>query len=434
MKRARRNIAVVMLSLMTALTLWGNHPWLSRVYEYRPAPGQFINTLPLCRVGEPVDSVLARCQVSICGRIDTTVTVIRDVVYTRIDTVWAESMISLGGYGGYVVMGFDHPVVNMHTYDFEIWGNAFYSNQTSSGGSCEPGIVMVGVDADGNGVPSDGDKWYELAGSDYYHPATQHDYTITYYRPDENKPRTPSQTDPSLNDTTYIRWTSNDVNPDSTSGYMSRNTFHQQPYWPLWLQGEETLTYSGAKLRCNAVDHGGSDGNPYFVLNYFDWGYVDNLPNNPNRLAEEGTGYNPGFKIDWAVDENGNHVNLPYIDFIKVYNAVNQYCGWLGETSTEVAGGIDFHPEAPMPTHLPGDVNEDGEVNISDVDVVIGCILGRESSLQTDVNHDGEVNISDVDVVIGCILGRESSLQTDVNHDGEVNIGDVDAIIYYILN
>ena len=54
-----------MVALMSAFTVFANHPWLKRVYEYRPAPGQFINTMPVCRVGEPVDSVLARCQASI---------------------------------------------------------------------------------------------------------------------------------------------------------------------------------------------------------------------------------------------------------------------------------------------------------------------------------------------------------------------------------
>ena len=388
---------------MTVLTMWANHPWLTRVYEYRPAPGQFINTLPLARVGEPVDSVLARCRASICGRIDTTTQIFQGQVITRIDTVWAESLISLGGYGGYVIVGFDHPVVNMHTWDFDIQGNAFYSDMMVSGGSCEPGIVMVGVDTDGDGVPSDGDKWYELAGSEYSHPKTQHDYTITYYRPDENKPKTPSATDHSLIDTTYIRWTSNDINPDSTSGYMSRNSFHMQPYWPLWLQGEETLTFSGTKMRCNAVDIGGNDGNPYFVQFCFPWGYVDNLPNHPSRQPGV-DGYNPGFKIDWAVDEQGRHVNLTHIDFIKVYNAVNQYCGWIGETSTEVAAGIDYHPDAVMPPVITGDVNGDGEVSVSDINSVIDVILGGATLPSADVNGDGEVGVSDVNALIGIII------------------------------
>lgn len=400
----KRNIAAWMLLVMSAVTMWANHPWLVRVYDYRPAPGQFINTMPLCRVGEPIDSVLARCQASICGHVDTTTTTFHGQTITRIDTVWAESMISLGGYGGYVIVAFDHPVVNMHDYDFEIWGNAFVSDRETHGGSSEPGIIMVGIDSDGDGVPSDADKWYELAGSEYNHPKTQHGYTITYYRPDEGKQRTPSHVDPFLNDTTYISWTSNDVNPDSTSGYMSRNTYHNQPYWPLWLQGEETLTFTGTKLRCNAVDLGGNDGNSYFVQYFFDWGYADNLPNN-TAIAAQGDGIcNPGFKIDWAVDEQGRHVNLTHIDFIKVYNAMNQYCGWMGESSTEVAGGIDFHPDAELPTTLRGDVNGDDEVNIADINAVVDVILSGTLIQAADVNSDGEVNVSDINAVIDCIL------------------------------
>lgn len=394
---------LAVLAVLTALTVWGNHPWLTRVYKYHPAPGQFVNTLPVARVGEPVDSVLARCQASICGYIDTTTTTFHGETITRIDTVWANGMVTLGGYGGYVIVAFDHPVVNMHTWDFDILGNAFYSDQMVSGGSCEPGIVMVGVDMDGDGIPSNGDSWYELAGSEYNHPSTQHDYSITYYRPNEGKPRTPSTTDPSLIDTTYIRWTSNDVNPDSTSGYMSRNSFHMQPYWPLWLQDEETLTFNGGKLRCNAVDIGGTDGNSYFVQYCFAWGYADNLPNQPSHLPGV-EGFNSGFKIDWAVDDQGRRVNLTHIDFIKVYNAVNQYCGWIGETSTEVAGGIDFHPDAELPTVLYGDVNGDGEVNIGDLNAVISVIIAGNANSAADLNRDGEVNIGDANTVLDLIL------------------------------
>jgi len=403
MMKQMRNLMMAVLAMSAAFTAWGNHPWLSRIYEYRPAPGQFVNTMPVARVGEPVDSVLARCHAAICGRVDTTTTTFHGQTITRIDTVWAEGMISLGGYGGYVIVGFDHPVVNMHTWDFDIMGNAFISERESGGGSCEPGIVMVGVDADGDGVPSDGDRWYELAGSEYDHPKTQHNYSITYYRPDESKQRTPSTTDPDVIDTSYIQWTSNDVNPDSTSGYMSRNRYHMQPYWPLWLRDQETLEYSGSKLRCNAVDIGGEDGRSYFVQYFFDWGYADNLPNNPAHLPGV-DGFNPGFKIDWAVDERGRHVNLTHIDFVMVYNAVNQYCGWIGETSTEVAGAVDFHPDAEMPATMAGDVNGDGEVNISDINALIDVIVTGQDAPAADVNGDGEVSISDINAVIDIIL------------------------------
>jgi hypothetical protein len=87
-----------------------------------------------------------------------------------------------------------------------------------------------------------------------------------------------------------------------------------------------------------------------------------------------------------------------------VYNAVNQYCGWIGETSTEVAGGIDYHPDAPMPQPLPGDVNGDGEVNISDVNALIDVILTGTLSQGADIDADGEVTISDVNALIDLIL------------------------------
>ena len=52
-----------------------------------------------------------------------------------------------------------------------------------------------------------------------------------------------------------------------------------------------------------------------------------------------------------------------------------------------------------------GDVNNDGEVNIADVNAVINVILGGSNIQSADVNYDGEVNIADVNVIINIILG-----------------------------
>ena len=53
------------------------------------------------------------------------------------------------------------------------------------------------------------------------------------------------------------------------------------------------------------------------------------------------------------------------------------------------------------------DVNRDGEVNIADINAVIGAILGAEVSegIYPDVNQDTEVNIADINAVITAILG-----------------------------
>ena len=42
------------------------------------------------------------------------------------------------------------------------------------------------------------------------------------------------------------------------------------------------------------------------------------------------------FKIDWAVDADGNKVVLDEIDFVKIYTAINQNAGPMGEISTEM--------------------------------------------------------------------------------------------------
>ena len=53
---------------------------------------------------------------------------------------------------------------------------------------------------------------------------------------------------------------------------------------------------------------------------------------------------------------------------------------------------------------MKGDVNNDGEVNISVVNAVISIILSSGTDLSGDVNNDGEVNISEVNAVIDIIL------------------------------
>ena len=63
-------------------------------------------------------------------------------------------------------------------------------------------------------------------------------------------------------------------------------------------------------------------------------------------------------------------------------------------------------PEAPL---LPGDINGDGVVDISDVNIVINIMLGKEEPTPTsDVTDDGQVDISDVNAVINIMLGKNS--------------------------
>ena len=372
----RRFLLISIVVMMAAAAVADNSPYIARVYDYLPAPGQFVNVFPAYQPGYTKADIIAQLESVLVGKTDATV--------------------SLGSYGGYIVFGFDHPVVNMHGYDVKIYGNAMQSNAVPdmAGGSCEPGIIMVGVDEDGDGVPSEGDKWYEIKGSD--DDLCQHHFEVAYYKPDENKVRVPHSSWRFITDVEYVYWTSNDVSPDSTSGYVWRNSFHNQPYWPLWIE-DTVLTFKGTKLPNTAIDMSGGNGNNWFQP-FFGWGYVDNLPNDQE----------PGFKIDWAVDDDGNTVALDHIDFIKVYCAQFDYCGWLGEVSTEVCGAQDLHPDA-VPTVM-GDVNMDHKVDVGDVTSLISYVLGNEVTpfdvSAANVNLDGSIDVSDVTMLISIILGR----------------------------
>lgn len=155
-----------------------------------PAVGQYTNVLPSYEEGDTQENMNQK---------------VLDAIGNG-----NRSMISLGGYGGYVTVGFDHTIENKAGLrDFRVLGNAFYSAANPNpdapvGGSCEPGIIMVAYDKNKNGVPDD-DEWYEIAGSAHNNPEgeawyqmainagndvnTYKDYQITYYRP-EKEPTT----------------------------------------------------------------------------------------------------------------------------------------------------------------------------------------------------------------------------------------------------
>ena len=264
-------------------------PVHNKVLEYVPAPGQFVNTLPEWEEGDDAKAMAEKAY-----------------QYMVPDG----SMVSLGVYGGYVVVGFDHTIVNVdEVRDIYIEGNA------TSGGS-EPGVVLVAYDINGNGNPDD-NEWFEIKGSEYVNSLM--DYVCTYYRPDA----------PDAD----IRWTDNYGN----EGHVYKNQFHVQSYWPQWLSDCETLEFRGSRLPDNGVDESGNG--TYYVLSQFDYGYADNAPNLDNGNWNE----NAKIDIDWAIDVDGNAVKMPGVDFVKIYTGVNQDNGWLGENSTEVCRVIDAH-------------------------------------------------------------------------------------------
>ncbi|WP_250253698.1 cell surface protein [Chryseobacterium sp. Marseille-Q3244] len=281
--------------------------YISKVLEYRPAVGQFVHDIPEYLSGNTANDMLEKAKKSLIGP--------------------NSSEITLGGFGGYVVFGFDHTIPNLEGRDFKILGNAFFGNAAIDprSGSCEPGIIMVAYDRNKNGKPDD-NEWYEIAGSEYFKNTTVKDYSITYFKPDENKTPVPGNLGWDI-DVEYIKWKDNLGN----TGFKTKNMFHLQSYYPLWIS-DGSYTFTGTKLKDNYYDQSGNGS--YWVGKSYEYGYADNAPNKDEAS---------NIDISWAVDRNGKYVKLPGIDFVKVYTGINQEAGRIGEVSTEVSGAYDLH-------------------------------------------------------------------------------------------
>lgn len=306
---------ILSLCLLTLSQVGWAQTQTVQVLEFHPAPGQFVNVFPEANANSTQDDVNRRCE---------------DLLNDE------GNVISLGAYGGYITMKFDHPIVNKYGSDFLIKGNGMYAindpkyGKETIGGSIEPGIVYVGV-----GDNLETAKWYELAGSEYY-TSEIHDFQITYYKPTAESG---DHTQFSSSYDKYIKWEcswtdKNGEHCDST-GYHMKNVSHKQTYWPIW-EGKDELTFKGGKLPNNAIETSGK-GTYWIQYRYAKdaYGYADACPAKDLLYSS--------FDINWAVDEKGDPVALDHIDYIRVMTGIFQYCGWLGETSTEVSSVVDLH-------------------------------------------------------------------------------------------
>jgi hypothetical protein len=247
-------------------------------YDFIPAPGQFIDY----QSGTPASAL-----------------------QTLQNSVTNGGVLYIGAYGGYWILGFDHSVENKpNAADLQVTGNAF-------AGWCEPGVVWVMQDENGNGQPDD--TWYEIAGSETGKTATKQRLAMTYYKPRAAR--------------SNVLWSDN-IGRTGSVDWLGAH--QQQYYYPMFI-AEEYYTLTGTCLGSTAGITGGLETSACY-----EWGYVDNISSNNKRPSNQ-------FWIEDAIHADGSPANLQYIDFVKVHTATTGKGAAVGEISTEPGMPTDLN-------------------------------------------------------------------------------------------
>ena len=306
----------------------------------------------------------------------------------KFKTGYVSTGVSLGMAGGYVQfdMGENRIVnstSNKYGIDFIVYGNAFVGNPEAAGVQ----------------VSNDGVTWYTLAGSRHYMTGTKWNQNISYVRlnaanetlnsafkaagiyvsTDFAAPSSDNASDvdaaigaaswtgvPQLTGNTYPK-TYSTATPASAAWwpeYAQDSNQKDENYgnvWNIdntvngvsWLRSgsAEVITYTGVTTVEDdmVVLNEGATAAPSQaeMTDVYQWGYADvrvngsqygTIVNNPYADAPSAVGGGDGFDLAWAVDADGNPVQLSSVRYVRVYSAVLFSAGVFGETSAEVCG------------------------------------------------------------------------------------------------
>jgi hypothetical protein len=362
------------------MTVYIPVPSINGILSYLPAPGQFVN-----------EGVGTGGWGDIYQRGGTN--------YKALVNAFSSTGVSLGAFGGFAVFDFGagglaNDADNPYGVDFILYGNASTSY-------AEPGGIQVAQDGNGDDEP---DIWYDIAGSRHYESATDWTAAITYADP------TPSDNTGGTSTLASVPYTTGAIadNPPNqtwpgTASSLTSNNYHIHSWFPLArnyfdMPTRAATTYTDLSNTGSPANLGPSLSRFPFVKLYegrnvsdtdgsvvtgattaitytgvnlnttstesaqYAFGYADAHPNGSATYGEAVNPYtNPtsggdGIDISWAVNANGEPVNLASIRFVRVYTSTIAVNTSLGEVSTEICGVYKANPASssvgttPAPT------------------------------------------------------------------------------------
>ncbi len=372
---------VVLLALNLTMPAWASNfaayvvdtGFCDNDPDYMPAMGQFVNNTqyndPARAVGAPIGG----------GH------------YAPDNS----KIVSLGAFGGRVILAFDHDVVdnpaNPLGLDAIVFGNAFWVSNDPNVHWTEPAVIEIMPELNGNDTPGDdpNERWYLIPGSSLdpnsfksvlwdpngsYNPLMQ--YPSELFFPNRPDSYTTEGYELTMAYQTIGGIIGVFVNPNIEDA--DPNNDDEEGFWGY---AEYTPTFKRGD-RDGDNDNGGhgDDANMPAALFY-------TTPDNPFLVGStRGAGGGDAFDIRWAVDpcDAWQPANLTHFRYIRITNAVDAQLGFLGEVSPEIGGASDVRPL--------GDLDGDQDVDADDYDVFL-------DAWGTDPNEPNEWNaVADLDV------------------------------------
>lgn len=316
-------------------------PFVSDVLQYNPAPGKYVNErLELAGNSENrASQATARCRSYFFKN---------ERLFKEAKLSDEPKTVSLGAFGGYIVMAFDHMVKNEDGEDFLVYGYTRGGDRNKEYIFPQPGVVFVSFDANANGEADD--EWYLLDGGKYQsttpgkgpEDTPQRNCSVIYSSPENAEVKPNEQTGFSIEK--YIQCDI-EAEGNSVTEYIAQLTNDYEKnqagsYWPEWESGKMTFggsdQYETVRLPNNGVEKWNHD---HSLVEQTEWTWNALEARYANTVVYS---KNKGFDISKAVDRAGNPVHLPGIHFVRVQTGVCQQIPQKGPSETEVAGASDL--------------------------------------------------------------------------------------------
>lgn len=350
-------------------------PFATRVVQYRPAPGQSVNSAGL---NDP--------QAALGAPVGGTVTIPNNT-----------KVVTLGGFGGSITLGFAGTVrpagvsaANPQGIDFIVYGNAFCVAGDCNRRWAEGGVIEISRDVNGNGLADD--PWFVIRGSHLPSVPASVRRTVTY---DAVNPALP----PVAKDTFPQGLVALGVTSYSVSAFELPRAVFGGPVVanPLGAGSSQMGIFGYADfsptVSAGAAGMGQMTPEAFFVR-----------AGNP-MMSQVASGLpgGDGIAMRWAVNPaTGAAANLDGFDFVRITTAMEATNGVFGEVSTEIGGVAALVVEI----RDPADFNGDGVVNVDDLSDYITGFFATPPDPRCDFNRDAVINVDDLSDFITAYFSR----------------------------